>query len=68
MQRAYRALHRLGFAHSFETWQDGALVGGLYGVALGRMFFGESMFHRVDNASKAALAYACGSLAEWASA
>jgi leucyl/phenylalanyl-tRNA--protein transferase len=53
---SYSALHALGYAHSVETWQDGALVGGLYGVALKGAFFGESMFHRVDDASKAALA------------
>ena len=53
---SYCALHARGFAHSVETWQDGALVGGLYGVALKGAFFGESMFHRVDDASKAALA------------
>ena len=53
---AYGHLHRLGWAHSFETWADGALVGGLYGVAIGRVFFGESMFARVTDASKVALA------------
>ena len=52
----YMALHRDGYAHSVETWRDGALVGGLYGVALGGAFFGESMFHRVADASKVALA------------
>jgi leucyl/phenylalanyl-tRNA--protein transferase len=52
---SYCALHLEGHAHSVETWQDGALVGGLYGVALGSAFFGESMFHRVADASKAAL-------------
>jgi leucyl/phenylalanyl-tRNA--protein transferase len=52
---AYCALHRLGLAHSVETWQDGRLVGGLYGVHLGGAFFGESMFHRVTDASKVAL-------------
>lgn len=52
---SYCALHRQGFAHSVETWQDGQLVGGLYGVALGGAFFGESMFHRVTDASKIAL-------------
>jgi len=52
---SYRALHADGFAHSVETWQDGRLVGGLYGVALGGAFFGESMFHGVRDASKAAL-------------
>jgi leucyl/phenylalanyl-tRNA--protein transferase len=53
MARAYERLHELGFAHSVEAWQDGCLVGGLYGVALGRCFFGESMFFRVTDASKA---------------
>ncbi len=54
---AYSALHRLGVAHSVETWIDGRLVGGLYGLAIGRMFFGESMFTRVSDASKIALAH-----------
>jgi len=54
---AYCRLHALGYAHSFEVWKDGALAGGLYGVALGRAFFGESMFHRVSNASKLALVF-----------
>jgi leucyl/phenylalanyl-tRNA--protein transferase len=53
---SFCALHAKGFAHSVETWQDEGLVGGLYGVALGGAFFGESMFHRVSDASKAALA------------
>jgi leucyl/phenylalanyl-tRNA--protein transferase len=52
---AYTTLHRLGWAHSVETWQDGELVGGLYGVAIGGLFAGESMFHRVADASKVAL-------------
>lgn len=52
---AYLELHRLGMAHSVEVWQDGELVGGLYGPALGRAFFGESMFSRVTDASKVAL-------------
>lgn len=52
---SYGNLHALGHAHSVETWQDGALVGGLYGVALGGAFFGESMFHHAADASKAAL-------------
>jgi leucyl/phenylalanyl-tRNA--protein transferase len=56
IMESYSALHARGFAHSVETWQDGKLVGGLYGVALKGAFFGESMFHRVDDASKAALA------------
>jgi leucyl/phenylalanyl-tRNA--protein transferase len=51
----YVALHRLGITHSVETWQDGELVGGLYGVHLGGAFFGESMFHRATDASKVAL-------------
>jgi leucyl/phenylalanyl-tRNA--protein transferase len=52
---SYCALHEKGFAHSVETWQEQRLVGGLYGVALGGAFFGESMFHRATDASKAAL-------------
>jgi leucyl/phenylalanyl-tRNA--protein transferase len=55
MISAYTKLHKLGMAHSVETWQDGELVGGLYGVALGKAFFGESMFSRADDASKVAL-------------
>lgn len=50
-------LHRRGFAHSVETWRDGRLAGGLYGVALGGAFFGESMFHRTADASKVALVF-----------
>jgi len=52
MIRAYGQLHELGFAHSAEAWKDGELVGGLYGVRLGNVFFGESMFSRKSNASK----------------
>jgi len=55
MQAAYLALHRAGYVHSIETWQAGELVGGLYGVAVGRMFYGESMFSRATDASKVAL-------------
>ena len=55
MRQAYERLHRLGHAHSVETWIDGALAGGLYGVALGGVFFGESMFSRARDASKMAL-------------
>ena len=55
MQIAYAQLHALGVAHSIESWRDGKLVGGLYGLALGRMFFGESMFARETDASKVAL-------------
>ncbi len=65
MIAAYRALHDLGVAHSVEVWQEGRLVGGLYGVAIGRAFFGESMFTRVDNASKVALVHLCQRLAAW---
>lgn len=54
---AYGALHRRGHAHSVECWQGGRLVGGLYGVSLGGAFFGESMFHRVTDASKVALVH-----------
>ena len=57
MAAAYGRLHHLGWAHSFETWLDDVLVGGLYGVALGRVFFGESMFARVTDASKVALVH-----------
>lgn len=53
--RAYTELHRRGLAHSVEAWHDGALAGGLYGVALGGAFFGESMFSRATDASKVAL-------------
>ena len=53
----YTGLHRLGHCHSVEVWQGGDLVGGLYGVSLGRAFFGESMFHRVRDASKVALVH-----------
>ncbi|MEX2272795.1 MAG: leucyl/phenylalanyl-tRNA--protein transferase [Vicinamibacterales bacterium] len=52
---SYESLHDLGFAHSVEVWQEGALTGGLYGVAVGCAFFGESMFHRATDASKIAL-------------
>jgi leucyl/phenylalanyl-tRNA--protein transferase len=52
---AYTELHKLGHAHSVECWQGGKLVGGVYGVAIGGLFAGESMFHFVDNASKVAL-------------
>ncbi|MEN6484030.1 MAG: leucyl/phenylalanyl-tRNA--protein transferase [Syntrophobacteraceae bacterium] len=57
MLDAYCRLHRLGYAHSVESWQAGELVGGLYGVALGRAFFGESMFMRKTDASKVALVH-----------
>jgi len=57
MRAAYVELHRLGCGHSIEAWRDGALAGGLYGVRLGGLFFGESMFSRAPDASKAALAH-----------
>jgi len=57
MQNAYLTLHELGHAHSVEVWQDGRLVGGLFGVAIGSFFAAESMFHRVTDASNAALAF-----------
>ena len=57
MQNAYLTLHELGHAHSVEVWQSGRLVGGLFGVAIGGLFAAESMFHRVTDASKAAVAF-----------
>jgi leucyl/phenylalanyl-tRNA--protein transferase len=65
MQAAYIRLHGLGYAHSVETWFDGKLVGGLYGVSLGKAFFGESMFHRHTDASKVALAKLVEKLKSW---
>src|SRR4029079_5785156 len=61
---AYTRLHRMGFAHSVETWRRGELVGGLYGVSLRGAFFGESMFHRDRDASKVALVHLVGRLRE----
>lgn len=65
MIAAYCALHKLGYAHSVETWMDGKLAGGLYGISIGQMFYGESMFSFVSNASKIALAHLCGQLQRW---
>lgn len=62
MIEAYCHLHQLGFAHSVECWHQGILAGGLYGLSLGGMFFGESMFSRIANSSKAALAVLCRQL------
>jgi leucyl/phenylalanyl-tRNA---protein transferase len=62
MKKAYLRLHRTGHAHSFETWRAGELVGGLYGVSIGRMFYGESMFSRETDASKVALVALVGEL------
>lgn len=59
MIAGYKALHQQGHAHSIEVWLDEKLVGGLYGIALGHVFFGESMFAKVSNASKVALAHLC---------
>ncbi|THJ24121.1 MAG: leucyl/phenylalanyl-tRNA--protein transferase [Nitrospira sp. CG24E] len=67
MIEAYTKLHELGYAHSVETWQDGQLVGGLYGVALGGIFFAESMFTKVDDASKVALVSLVRQLQAWGS-
>jgi leucyl/phenylalanyl-tRNA--protein transferase len=65
MQAAYARLHRLGVAHSIETWRGDHLIGGLYGVALGRVFFGESMFSRATDASKIALVHLARQLEAW---
>ena len=65
MIAAYTALHRMGHAHSIETWIDGELAGGLYGIAIGHMFYGESMFSRRTDASKIALAHLAKQLARW---
>jgi leucyl/phenylalanyl-tRNA--protein transferase len=65
MSQAYCGLHEQGYAHSVEVWHGGALVGGLYGVSLGRMFFGESMFSRQPDASKVALAHLVRLLGPW---
>lgn len=65
MIAAYSALHEMGLAHSVETWVDGELVGGLYGVALGKVFFGESMFSRQPDASKIAFVHLVKQLQYW---
>ena len=65
MQDAYLELHRSGIAHSVEVWRDGELVGGLYGLAMGQLFFGESMFSRADNASKVGFATLVERLKAW---
>ncbi len=62
---AYCHLHQLGYAHSVETWIDGELAGGLYGIALGRAFFGESMFRRKTDASKIAFIHLVKQLEAW---
>jgi leucyl/phenylalanyl-tRNA--protein transferase len=63
MVKAYQHLHEAGYAHSFEAWQHGQLVGGLYGIKMGNIFFGESMFATVSNASKAAFIWAVQQMA-----
>lgn len=65
MQAAYRQLHRMGHAHSVEVWQADRLVGGLYGIAMGKLFFGESMFSLVPNASKIAFVALARQLQLW---
>ena len=65
MLDAYTRLHELGYAHSVETWREGQLVGGLYGVALGGAFFAESMFTRMPDASKVALVSLVRQLHAW---
>ena len=65
MQEAYISLHDQGYAHSFETYENGKLVGGLYGVSLGRGFFGESMFYNIPNASKVAFYYLVQAMIQW---
>ena len=62
---AYEAMHAVGFAHSLEVWADDALVGGIYGVALGTAFFGESMFSRVTDGSKIAIVWLAAQLERW---
>ncbi len=62
MQTAYLRMHTLGIAHSVETWRAGKLIGGLYGIAIGRAFFGESMFSHATDASKISLAHLCAHL------
>lgn len=65
MQQAYIQLHELGMAHSIEVWMDKELAGGIYGIALGKVFFGESMFSNVKDSSKVALIALCRQLERW---
>ncbi|AHE67695.1 leucyl/phenylalanyl-tRNA--protein transferase [Legionella oakridgensis ATCC 33761 = DSM 21215] len=65
MTEAYTRLYTMGYAHSFEVWLEDSLAGGLYGISLGHVFFGESMFHEVRDASKLALYYLCQTLSSW---
>lgn len=65
MEQAYITLHQMGYAHSFELWHDQELIGGLYGVSLGSAFFGESMFHKVTDASKIVFYHLCQTMQTW---
>jgi leucyl/phenylalanyl-tRNA--protein transferase len=65
MQMAYERLHHLGYAHSVEVWEHDTLIGGLYGIAIGRLFFGESMFSTRSNASKVGFVHLVRQLQEW---
>lgn len=65
MREAYIELHRQGYAHSVEVWQEDQLIGGLYGLAMGKLFFGESMFSQRDNASKVGFAHLVQRLKHW---
>ena len=65
MQQAYQVLHQQGVAHSVEAWCDNQLVGGLYGIAIGQIFFGESMFHHQTDASKIAFSFLVEQLSQW---
>ena len=65
MRQAYHQLHQCGVAHSFEAWEGDELIAGLYGVAIGQVFFGESMFHRRSNASKIVFAHLVQQLQSW---
>lgn len=62
---SYSNLHKLGYAHSVECWDENELIGGLYGIAIGRAFFGESMFSKKSNSSKIAFAFLCKKLSDW---
>jgi leucyl/phenylalanyl-tRNA--protein transferase len=65
IEKAYIELHKLGLAHSFEAWHNNELVGGLYGISLGNTFFGESMFHKANDASKVAFYYLNALAIDW---
>lgn len=65
MQESYLELHKMGYAHSVEVWDEKTLVGGLYGLSIGRFFFGESMFSLKTNASKTGFAFLCQQLQDW---